>query len=112
MSAETNKEILRRGYEELFNNGNLQAAGELFGEDFYNHAGFPGWPRGPEHIRRAVTMLRTAFPDLHYTLEDVIAEGDTVAARWTSATSRAPTPANPSRSPWRSAPTRPPSWAP
>jgi predicted ester cyclase len=37
--------------------------------------------RGPEGTRGLVTMLRTAFPDLHFEIEDLIAEGDTVAGR-------------------------------
>lgn len=42
----------------------------------------PDWPRGPEGVRRAVAMLRGAFPDLRYTIEEVLVEGETIAARW------------------------------
>jgi predicted ester cyclase len=84
MTAEERKEFIRRSYEELFNRGNLAATEEYIGPDFFNYAGPPDWPRGPESIRRAVTMLRTAFPDLRYTIEEVIVEGETIAARWTA----------------------------
>jgi len=84
MTPEERKEFVRRAYEDVFNTGNLAAAEEYFGPDFFNYAGPPDWPRGPEGIRRTVTMLRTAFPDLHYTIEQVIVEGETIAARWTA----------------------------
>jgi predicted ester cyclase len=84
MTPEERKEFVRRAYEEVFNKGNLAAAEEYFGLDFVNHAGPPDWPRGPESIRRTVTMLRTAFPDLRFTIEKVIVEGETIAARWTA----------------------------
>lgn len=84
MTPEERKEFVRRSYEEVFNEGNLAAADKYFGPDFFNYAGTPDWPHGPESIRRAVMMLRTAFPDLHYTIEEVIVEGETIAARWTA----------------------------
>ena len=84
MTPEERKEFVRRAYEEVFNAGNLAAAEEYFGPDFVNHAGPPDWPRGPEGIRRTVTMLRTAFPDLRFTIEEVIVEDETIAARWTA----------------------------
>ena len=84
MTPEDRKEFVRRAYEEVFNSGNLAAAEEYFGPDFFNYAGPPDWPHGPEGIRRTVTMLRTAFPDLHYTIEEVVVEGETIAARWTA----------------------------
>jgi len=84
MTPEERKEFVRRAYEEVFNTGNVAAADEYFGPDFVNHAGPPDWPRGPEGIGRTVTMLRTAFPDLRFTIEQVIVEGETIAARWTA----------------------------
>ena len=84
MTPEERKEFVRQSYEELFNKGTLAAVEEYIGADFFNYAGPPDWPRGPESIRRAVTMLRTAFPDLRYTIEEVIVESETTAARWTA----------------------------
>lgn len=68
----------------MFNRGDLAAADAYFGPEFFNHAGPQDWPHGPEGIKRTVTMLRTAFPDLHYKVEEVIVEGNTFAARWTA----------------------------
>jgi len=84
MSPEENKAQYRRTFEEVFNQGNLAIADELVAPDFLNHEVPPGMNnRGAESTRQVVTMLRTAFPDLHFTIEEVMAEGDTVAGRVT-----------------------------
>jgi steroid delta-isomerase-like uncharacterized protein len=81
---EKNKVQYRRTFEEVFNQGNLALVDELVAPDFLNHEVPPGMNnRGPESTRQVVTMLRTAFPDLHFTIEDMVAEGDTVAGRVT-----------------------------
>ena len=80
---EKNKAVFRRTFEELFNQGNFAIADEVIAPDFLNHEAPPGKNRGPESIRQLVIMLRTAFPNLHCTIEEVVAEGDTVAGRVT-----------------------------
>lgn len=89
---ERNKAQFRRTYEEMFHQGNLAVADELIAPDFINHEVPPGMNnRGPESVRQVVTRLRTAFSDLHFTIEELVAEGDTVAARVTvSGTHRGP----------------------
>ncbi len=82
-TEERNKELFRRVYEEGLNRGDLAVANELTAPDFFNHEAPPGMNRGPESMRQVITMLRTAFPDLHFTIEELIAEGDTVAGRLT-----------------------------
>jgi predicted ester cyclase len=82
-TEERNKAGFRRTYEELLNGGELSVADELVAPDFVNHEAPPGKDRGPESMRGLATMLRTAFPDLHFTIEDLVAEGDTVAGRVT-----------------------------
>ena len=76
----------------MFNQGNLAIADELIAPDFFNHATPPGMnSRGPASMRQLITMLSTAFPDMYYTVEELVAEGDTVAIRVTvSATHRGP----------------------
>jgi predicted ester cyclase len=81
MSAEENKALFRRTYEELLNGGDLSVAEDLVAPDFMNHEAAPGRDRGPESMRGLATMLRTAFPDLHFEIEELIAEGDRVAGR-------------------------------
>ena len=84
MSSEENKKQYRRTFEEVFNQGDLSIVDDLVTPDFLNHEVPPGMNnRGPESTRQVVTMLRTAFPDLHFTIEELVAEGDTVASRVT-----------------------------
>lgn len=84
MSPEENKAQYRRTFEEVFNQGNLALVDELVAPDFLDHEVPPGMNnRGPDSTRQLVTMLRTAFPNLHFTIEDLVAEGDTVAGRVT-----------------------------
>src|SRR5215469_5743106 len=83
-SEEENKAHYRRTFEEVFNQGNLALVDELVAPDYLNHEVPPDMKsRGPDSTRQVVRMLRTAFPDLHVTIEDLVAEGDTVAGRVT-----------------------------
>ncbi len=84
MSTEENKTQFRRMYDEFFNQGNLAVADELLAPDFISHGAPGGAPnRGPGPMQQLVTMLHTAFPDIHFTVEELVAEGDTVAGRVT-----------------------------
>ncbi len=88
-----NKATVQHLYEQLFNQGNLSVTDEVIAPDFINHNAPPGSNRGPESMRQLITMLSTAFPDMHYTVEELVAEGDTVVARVTmSGTHRGPGP--------------------
>jgi steroid delta-isomerase-like uncharacterized protein len=79
---ETNKTQFYRTYEEMFNQGNLANVDELIAPDCINYEVPHGVNnRGPESVRQAAMMLRTAFPDLHFTIEELVAEGDTVVGR-------------------------------
>ncbi len=84
MSTERNKHLVRYTFEKLFNTGELALADELVSQDFLNHDAPPGVPPGPAGLRQMVTMLRTAFPDIQFTVEDLVAEGDTVGHRFTA----------------------------
>ena len=83
MGAEENKSAFRRTYEEVFNQGNLAVVDEVVAPDFVDREQHPGNAPGPEAVRTVATMLCTAFPDLHFTIEELIAEGDLVAGRLT-----------------------------
>ncbi len=86
MSAEENKALLQRAYEQIFNQGNLNLIEEIFSTDFVDHEAPPPGMEGLEGIevlRQFVKVSRDAFPDLQFTAEDMIAEGDKVAARYT-----------------------------
>lgn len=87
MSLEQNKATSRRWYEEIFNQGRLEVADEICAADYTNldlYGPPGGWPHGPEGTKAVVMTYRTAFPDVHFTVEDQIAEGDEVATRWTA----------------------------
>jgi steroid delta-isomerase-like uncharacterized protein len=83
MSAESNKTTLRRFFEELFNEGNLEVAGEIVAEDYVNHNPAPGEPPGLEGLKAFIAGMRTSFPDGHFSIDDQIAEGDKAVTRWT-----------------------------
>ncbi len=85
MFPEMNKAIIRRWYEEVANEGRLEVTDELFVDNYVDHdppSPTEVWPRGPEGARQSLAAYRTAFPDLHFTVEGMIAEGDEVAVRY------------------------------
>ena len=83
-TTEQNKNLVRRSNDELWDEGNLEIIDEYVAEGYveYNTAS-PEPIRGPEGYRENVEMVRAAFPDLDVTTEDLIAEGDKVATRYT-----------------------------
>ena len=78
MSAEQNKAIARRIPLEAFNKGNLAVFDEVLAANYVDHFPPPGFPAGREGYKRFVPLLRTAFPDLQFTLEQELADGDKV----------------------------------
>ena len=85
MSAEANKAVARRFLEEVFSQGNLAVADEITAADHVNlgPAALPGLPPGPEGNKQLVMLYRNAFPDVQFTVDEQIAEGDKVVTRWT-----------------------------
>jgi steroid delta-isomerase-like uncharacterized protein len=82
MSIEANKALIRRLYDEGFNKGRVELADEIIAADFVDQGAAPGLPStGPESFKQTLQVFRTAFPDMHATIEDMIAEGDKVAMR-------------------------------
>lgn len=84
MSTGEMKILANRFVEEVINTGNLDRADEFFTTDYVDHAAPPGLPPGTAGLKAFFGMFRAAFPDLHYTLEDTIAEGDKVVQRFTA----------------------------
>ena len=78
MSLAQNKAMVRRHYEEVWNQGNLSLIDELFDPNFM--VGSEHW--GPEGERQWVVDARTAFPDINFTIENQVAEGDLVVTQW------------------------------
>jgi predicted ester cyclase len=79
MSVEQNKTTLKRMYEEVWNTGDVSKVSELASPD-YEYGDY----KGPEGWGQVITLVRSAFPDLHYTIDQVIGEGDTLAYRLTA----------------------------
>lgn len=81
MSAEENKALVRRFYEEI-DRGNLAAMDELVAEDYVNHdpPPFPDLPPGRAGLKRAFELFWHATPGYHV-IEDQVAEGDKVVTR-------------------------------
>ncbi len=80
--AEANKALVRRPLEEAYNKGNLDVIDEVYAADYT-------WPidkpqtHSSAEFKQHVAEVRAAFPDIHITAEDMIAEGDKVVTRWT-----------------------------
>jgi len=81
-TAEENKRIARRILEEVVEQGNLDAVDELYTEDAVEHTPVGDFS-GRETIRGGFEMTRRAFSDYTVSVDDIIAEGDTVAVRLT-----------------------------
>lgn len=82
MSTQTNEAVVLQFMERAFNQGDLNAIDELAAADGIDHQEPPGTPFRP-HLKEVVTALRTAFPDLHFAIHQVLADGDIVAFRST-----------------------------
>jgi hypothetical protein len=85
MSAAANAAVLRRAIDDIWNAGNLDLGDAFFAPTYVNHLGLIGdVVRGPEAIKLSVALYRTAFPGLHVTVEDLVADDHNVALRWTT----------------------------
>ncbi len=84
MSGEANKAIIRRYFDEVWNGGNLDLIDQFFAPDYVNHSPSPGQGQGSAALKALIAMFRGAAPDLRITVDDLLAEGDRVASRWTA----------------------------
>lgn len=82
MSTEDNKATVRRFYEEVFNQKKLVAIDEFSDPSYLDHTAPSGLPSGIEGQKQLIGMYLTAFPDLHLTVEELIADQDKVVSRW------------------------------
>lgn len=82
VAEEERKAMVRRVYE-AFSSGDLDALDELLDPNFVDHNPIPGQAPGAEGVKQTIAMFRSGFPDLRATVEDLIAEGHTVASRLT-----------------------------
>ena len=78
--TEANKEVARRFFGE-FHSGNLAVADDIMAPGAEVHVPGGGFA-GPEAQKQALQTVQAAFPDMRWTIEDILAEGDKVAVRW------------------------------
>lgn len=82
-SADEPKTVVRRYVDEFVTQRNVDIAGEIFADDFVNHSAGPNDPKGRDGLIQFFTMIQTGFPDFDVVVEDLFAEGDRVAIRFT-----------------------------
>jgi len=82
MSAERNKQLADRVWEDIWHQGDLSRINDLFTMDFVRHDPGGRELHGTEQNRQFISGLRAAFPDLRFTTDDQIAEGDKVVVRY------------------------------
>lgn len=87
MSTEQNKATSRRWYLEIFNQNQLAVADEIHTPGYVTHDPYAppgGFGQGPQATKNIVSGYRAAFPDVRFTIEAQIAEGDKVVTRWSA----------------------------
>jgi steroid delta-isomerase-like uncharacterized protein len=82
--AQDNAAIVRRFVEEVITRGEIERAGEFAWEDVVEQVPLPGQGPGLEGLKDILRAMRAGFPDLVFTIEEQISEGDKVASRFTS----------------------------
>lgn len=85
--ARTNKEVARRFREDLWNSGDLSLADGIVAADCLFHARIPfpiDFARGPDAVRHLVFFYHLAFSQIRVVAEQIVAEGEMVAVRWTA----------------------------
>jgi steroid delta-isomerase-like uncharacterized protein len=84
MSIDESKAIVRRFTDEILNSKNLDRADEIVAQDYIDHGAMPGQASGLQGSKSKWSMWVAAVPDLRVQAEDMFAEGDRVAVRWTA----------------------------
>src|SRR5579859_275636 len=74
--------VAQRVWDEVWHQGNFRVMDELFDPQFVRHDLNPNEGQGRERHEQLIRQLRSAFPDLHYSVDDVIASGDKVVTRY------------------------------
>lgn len=82
---EQNKQLIRQFIDEVLNGGNIDAVSKYFSADMVEQVPFPGQGPGVEGLQDVLRGMKASFPDIHWTIEELIAEADKVVTRfvWT-----------------------------
>lgn len=78
-----NKTVIRTFIEEVINQGRLERTDEFVIEDFVELDPFPGQAPGREGLKAVILQMRSAFPDIHWAVDEMVAEGDKLVTRFT-----------------------------
>jgi predicted ester cyclase len=83
---QSNKRIVRQVYEEVRSDGMLDLVDELFDDDYggFDPTALDAEVRGPEGFKEQTRGYRSVFPDLRFSIESIVAEGDEVVVRWSA----------------------------
>jgi steroid delta-isomerase-like uncharacterized protein len=81
--SESNKAVVRRFLDEVINQNRLDRADDLVVEDFVELDPLPGQRQGREGLKEVLGGMRAAFPDIHWVVDEMVAEGATVVTRFT-----------------------------
>ena len=82
MSTEENKAIVRRMTEEFYNQGNVESAERFFADSYVHHDPASAQVRDRDGLKQVLRAFLAGCPDLHITIDQLLAEGDTVTKRW------------------------------
>ena len=87
MSVQDNKAVVHNFIEEVWHEGNLDSIDKYIAPDYIRHTSHTREGgqevRGLDGARQSIAALRTSFPDIHFTSEDVLVDDDKVVVRWT-----------------------------
>lgn len=79
-AAEQNKALMEKFYDEAVNQGKTEVIDELLADSFVEHEAIPGAAQGKQAVKDYFVMFRQAFPDLKFTVNDMVSSGNKV---WT-----------------------------
>ena len=83
MSVEENKALVRRWFEECLNKHDVDLADKMVASDFVRYGGRADEVHGLEAWKQLIRSVFDGMPDVHWTIEEMFAQGDRVAMRWT-----------------------------
>jgi steroid delta-isomerase-like uncharacterized protein len=78
-----NSEVVERFVEEVINQGRFAVADEIVALDFVELDPLPGQRQGREGLKEVIAMMRAAFPDIHWVIEETVEQGEKVVSRFT-----------------------------
>src|SRR5579872_7360912 len=82
-SINDNKGVIQTFVEEVINQGHFERADDIVIEDFVELDPLPGQTQGRDGLKDVIRQIRSAFPDIHWSVDEMLAEGDKVFSRFT-----------------------------